>query len=97
MRSHRLFLSWLISDAHGHHDILELVIAWYRYQSAHVGITKVNLYGIGLECAQDILQIANVEPDFKRVSLVADFELFVGLFLFGVIAVNTKTFVGRKR
>lgn len=80
------FKTTAVSDAHRHNDVFEVRIVRHGKQGRAVGIAEGKLHIVGMDVAQYVHQIADIEADFEFAALVGDFEFFAGFFLLVVAA-----------
>ena len=63
-----MFLVLDASDAHRHHDVLEVRVLGNRDQRAGIGVAEAHLQVVDLQVREHVDQIRDVEADLDAVA-----------------------------
>src|SRR5688572_19148113 len=82
------------SDAHRHHDVLEVLPAGNLHEGARVRVSHRHRHGRGVDVVQDVEEVRDVEADVERVAVVVHREAFLGFLLLVVRADDREGVLG---
>src|SRR6185437_10543146 len=74
------------SDAHRHHDVLEVVAARHLHEGARVRVAHRDAYCGAIDVVEDVEEVRDVESDVERIAVVFHGEPLFGLLLLVVRA-----------
>lgn len=82
-------------QTHRHDNVGGIVVIRLLHQSAAVGVRQNQANLFGGHDAQHVEQVADVETDLQRLTVVLNADFFFCFFLFRVVGLNFQLAVGQ--